>query len=319
MLEPRSIQHLESSQTLIVTPCEVGQRLDHFLAGKFIEHSRSSLSKLISAAHVQVNGDQVKAGYRLRENDAVSLNIPVQSPSEIVPEQVDFTVLFEDAHLLIVNKPPGLVVHPAGGHHSGTLVHGLLYRCAGLPAADAQRPGIVHRLDKDTSGILLVAKTELALRTLMADFKNRNISKTYHALLNRFPGEIQGRVVQPIGRHPVDRKKMAIRPVQGKYAVTNWRILEQFANGWCWAEIDIETGRTHQIRVHMASLRAPIVGDVLYGGSVGRQAPCQAKRQMLHASTLRFTHPFTGQILCMTAPLFTDMQMLLDELRTAYP
>lgn len=318
MLEPRSIEHLESSQTLIVTPCEVGQRLDHFLAGKFIEHSRSSLSKLISAAHVQVNGDQVKAGYRLRENDAVSLNIPVQSPSEIVPEQVDFTVLFEDAHLLIVNKPPGLVVHPAGGHHSGTLVHGLLYRCAELPAADAQRPGIVHRLDKDTSGILLVAKTELALRRLMADFKNRNISKTYHALLNRFPGEIQGRVVQPIGRHPVDRKKMAIRPVQGKYAVTNWRILEQFANGWCWAEIDIETGRTHQIRVHMASLRAPIVGDVLYGGSVGRQEPCQAKRQMLHASTLRFTHPFTGQILCMTAPLFTDMQMLLDELRTAY-
>jgi 23S rRNA pseudouridine1911/1915/1917 synthase len=319
VLEPRITHSPEFSQTFIITPCEVGQRLDHFLAGKLAEHSRSALSKLISAAHVQVNGQRVKAGHRLRANDAVSLSMPAPSPQEIVPEHVDFTVLFEDTHLLIVNKPPGLVVHPAGGHQSGTLVHGLLHRCAGLPAADAQRPGIVHRLDKDTSGILLVAKTELALRTLMADFKNRKISKTYHALLVRSPGERQGRVVQPVGRHPVDRKKMAICPVQGKYAVTNWRILEQYANGWCWVEIDIETGRTHQIRVHMSSIRAPIAGDVLYGGAVGRHAPCQPKRQMLHASTLRFSHPFSGQMLSVTAPLFADMEMLLNDLRATHP
>lgn len=315
MIDPRINQPLGATQTFIVSPSEVGQRLDHFLAGKLAEYSRSALSKLISAAHVQVNGEHLKAGYRLRVNDTVLLSMPAPSPSEIVPEPIDFTVLFEDTHLLIVNKPPGLVVHPAGGHRSGTLVHGLLYRCAELPAADAQRPGIVHRLDKDTSGILLVAKTELALRTLMADFKNRNISKTYHALLKRSPGENQGRVVQPIGRHPVDRKKMAIRPVQGKYAVTNWRILEQYANGWSWAEIDIETGRTHQIRVHMSSIQAPIVGDVLYGGTVDRQSPYQPKRQMLHASTLRFVHPFSGQRLCVTAPLFADIEMLLNELR----
>lgn len=308
----------ESSQIFLITPCEVGQRLDHFLAGKFAEYSRSALSKLISAAHVQVNGTQVKAGHRLRENDVITLSIPAPSPQEIVPEPVEFTVLFEDTHILIVNKPPGLVVHPGGGHHSGTLVHGLLYRCIQLPAADAQRPGIVHRLDKDTSGILLVAKTELALRALMADFKNRKISKTYHALLARSPGENKGRVVQPIGRHPVDRKKMAIRPVQGKYAVTNWRLLEHYANGWCWAEIDLETGRTHQIRVHMSFIQAPIIGDVTYGGAVDRHAPYQPKRQMLHASTLRFTHPFSGKILCITAPLFADMEVLLDNLRAAH-
>lgn len=319
MLEPRISQPLESPQTFIVTPCEVGQRLDHFLAGKLAGYSRSALTKLISAALVQVNGERVKAGHRLRANDAVSVSIPAPSPQEIVPERVEFTILFEDEHLLVINKPPGLVVHPANGHQSGTLVHGLLYRCAELPAADAQRPGIVHRLDKDTSGILLVAKTEQALRTLMADFKNRNVTKTYHALLTRSPGDNLGRVVQPIGRHPVDRKKMAICPAQGKYAATNWRILEQYANGWCWAEIHIETGRTHQIRVHMSSVRAPIVGDVLYGGTVDRQAPYQPKRQMLHASTLRFAHPCSGQLLCVTAPLFADMAMLLEALRTAKP
>lgn len=315
MFEPRISHASEASFTCVVTPHEVGQRLDHFLAGQLTEFSRSALNKLISAAHVLVNGTQVKPGHRLRLNDTISLVMPASPSQEIVPEHIDFAVLYEDAHLLVINKPPGLVVHPAGGHQNGTLVHGLLYRCTQLPAADAQRPGIVHRLDKDTSGILLVAKSEQALRTLMADFKNRKVCKTYHAMLLRCPGESQGRVVQPIGRHSVDRKKMAIRSEQGKYAATNWRILERFANGWCWAEIDIETGRTHQIRVHMASLQAPIAGDVLYGGMVGRHAQYQPKRQMLHASTLQFSHPLSGQMLCFTAPLFADMQILLSALR----
>jgi 23S rRNA pseudouridine1911/1915/1917 synthase len=174
-------------------------------------------------------------------------------------------------------------------------------------------------LDKDTSGVMLVAKTEYTLRTLMADFKDRKIRKTYHALLLRCPRETSGRVVAPIGRHPVDRKKRAVRPLEGKYAVTNWQVLERFANGWCWAEIGIETGRTHQIRVHMASIKAPVAGDLLYGGAVDRLAAFRPLRQMLHASTLWFTHPFTGEPFCCTAPLCEDMQILLDALRKALP
>jgi 23S rRNA pseudouridine1911/1915/1917 synthase len=212
-----------------------------------------------------------------------------------------------------------LVVHPANGHHSGTLVHGLLYRCKHLPAVDESRPGIVHRLDKDTSGVMLVAKTEQALRTLMADFKDRRVQKVYHALLLRCPREHDGRIVAPLGRHPVDRKKMAIQPGGGKYAATSWQVMERFANGWCLAEIRIETGRTHQIRVHMASMKSPVVGDLLYGGSVDRNAAIKPTRQMLHASTLRFSHPFSGQDLSFTAPLAEDMQSLLDVLRDIFP
>ena len=294
---------------------EAGQRLDHFLIGRLTGHSRSTIGKLIIAAHVLVDGCQVKAGRRLREGEVVSVTIPSQTPSELVPEPIDFSILYEDAHLLAINKPPGLVVHPGSGHRSATLVHGLLHRCRDLPGADAQRPGIVHRLDKDTSGALLVAKTEQALRALMADFKQRRVRKTYHALLLRCPKESAGRIVAPIGRHPVDRKKMAIRPEQGRYAATAWQVLECFSNGWCWAEIGIETGRTHQIRVHMASLGAPVLGDVLYGGATGRHDPLRPVRQMLHASTLDFHHPLTGAAMSCTAPLAEDMRHLLEVLR----
>lgn len=291
-----------------------GLRLDHFLTSKFPDHSRSSLNKLISSGHVLVNGQHVKPGHRLRQDDAIFVVFPPPPPHFLVPEPVDFTVLHEDEQILVVSKPAGVVVHPAGGHHCGTLVHGLLYRCSHLPAAAEGRPGIVHRLDKDTSGIMLVAKTEHALRTLMADFKARRVNKTYHTLLLGSPREDEGIVVAPIGRHPVDRKKMAIRPAHGKYAVTKWRILERFANGWCFAEIGIETGRTHQIRVHMASMKAPVVGDLLYGGA-DRSGFLRPSRQMLHASTLCFNHPATGAKLCMSSPLPEDMASLLLQLR----
>ncbi|WP_051553933.1 RluA family pseudouridine synthase [Desulfobulbus elongatus] len=306
-----------SAAVFVTTPADAGQRLDHFLTGTYPEYTRSALNKLIGTSHVLVDGRRVKAGHRLRTNETVTVVLPPPSLPELTPEQIDFTVLYEDAHLLVISKPPGLVVHPAGGHRSGTLVHGLLHLCRELPAADAGRPGIVHRLDKDTSGVMLVAKTEIALRSLMADFKDRRIRKTYHALLVRCPKENEGRVVAPIGRHPVDRKKMAVRPVHGKYAATNWRVLERFANGWCWAEIGIETGRTHQIRVHMASIKAPVAGDTLYGGAVDRRAAIRPRRQMLHASTLRFRHPVTGEAFCCTAPLAEDMQAVLTALREA--
>jgi len=315
LLSRGGAQQTASWATFTISSHEAGQRLDHFLTRQFPEQTRSALNKLIGSAHVLIDGQRVKAGRRLRESEIISVVFPPPPPQDLVPEPVDFAVLFEDEHLLVINKPPGLVVHPAGGHWNGTLVHGLLHRCQELPAADARRPGIVHRLDKDTSGVMLVAKTEYALRTLMADFKDRRICKTYHALLLRCPRENEGRIVAPIGRHPVERKKMAVQPVQGRYAVTNWRVLERFANGWCWAEIDIETGRTHQIRVHMASIKAPVAGDSLYGGAVDRYALLRPMRQMLHASTLRFVHPVTGETLCFTAPLHGDMQAVLDKLR----
>ncbi|MBM9616063.1 RluA family pseudouridine synthase [Desulfobulbus rhabdoformis] len=301
----------------MVAASEAGLRLDRFLTSNFPEHSRSSLNKLIASADVRVNEQTVKAGYRLREGDSVCIEFPVLKDEPLSPEKIDFPVLFEDEHLLVISKPPGLVVHPACGHQSGTLVHGLLYHCHELPSLDGERPGIVHRLDKDTSGIMLVAKDEFCLRTLMVDFKDRRIHKTYQALLLRSPRDPQGRIVQPLGRHPVDRKKMAVRPADGKYAASNWQITEVFANGWCFAQIGIETGRTHQIRVHMAWVKAPVLGDRLYGGSVSQQSGYHVGRQMLHASILQFTHPIHGKAMSFTAPLWNDMQTLLDTLRCA--
>ena len=295
---------------------EANQRLDHFLLLKLPGHSRSYLNRLILSAAVSVDSKPVKAGYRLRMNESVSIVFPPSRPSELVAEQLDFPILYEDEHLLVIIKPPGLVVHPAAGHQQATLVNGLIYHCQHLPeSGDERRPGIVHRLDKDTSGVMLVAKSDAALRALGADFKDRKIRKTYHALLIRTPRETAGRIVAPIGRHPVHRKKMAVCPHQGKYAATSWQLSERFANGWCLAEISIETGRTHQIRVHMAYNQTPVAGDALYGGSVPPQSPWQPARQMLHASTLYFTHPITREEYSFTAPLWSDMHELLTLLR----
>ena len=311
----RSQSGYERAESFPVATSECGLRLDHFLTRHFPEHSRSSLNKLIASSDVLVDGQTVKAGYRLRDKETVSVRFPVAREEELLPQEIEFPILFEDEHLLVLSKPPGLVVHPACGHAAGTLVHGLLHHCRNLPVAEGGRPGIVHRLDKDTSGIMLVAKNEFSLRSLMADFKDRRIHKAYHALLLRAPRESKGRIVNPIGRHPVDRKKMAIRPSSGKYAATNWEIIEYFANGWCLVDVGIETGRTHQIRVHMASINSPIAGDGLYGGTVCRQSRIQPQRQMLHASTLSFDHPANGQHLCFSAPLWSDMQQILDALR----
>lgn len=300
---------------ITILPQDAGLRLDHYLAQRYPQHSRSAFNKLITTAHVLVDAQPVKSGHRLRAEEIVTICFLLEESGELEPEPIDFPVLFEDAHLLVLSKPPGLVVHPACGHARGTLVHGLLHHCQALPGGEGGRPGIVHRLDKDTSGVMLVAKSEIALRRLMADFKDRKIQKTYHALLLRSPHLLQGRIDAPIGRHPVDRKKMAIRVNSGRHAVTNWQVMEHFNNGWCLVEVGIETGRTHQIRVHMATLKAPVAGDGLYGGSVGRDAAFVPPRQMLHASTLRFSHPHDGRPLCCTAPLWEDMQLLIDSLR----
>ena len=299
-----------------VDPCEAGWRLDHFLATRFPEYSRSFFLKCIQKHHIQVNGLPVaKAGLRLRGGDILEVTLPPPEPSALTPEPVTFDIVFEDDHLLLINKAPGLVVHPGSGHNSGTLAHGLLFLHSDLPGAEEGRPGLVHRLDKDTSGLLLVAKNEQALRILMAAFQERSIEKIYHAILLRTPSEKSGRIVAPLGRHPVLRQKMAVREQGGKYAATNWRIQEQFANGWCLAEIGLETGRTHQIRVHMSTLRMPVAGDALYGGSLSNGCQIAVPRQMLHASTLQFTHPISGERLSWTAPLWPDMEKALAQLR----
>ena len=297
-----------------VTPSEAKVRLDHFLVERLSGQSRSALLKLIRDGLVTVDGAAQKAGHRLRAGDEVKVVIPPPPPTELVPEQIAFGVLHEDESLLVLVKPPGLVVHPAAGHWQGTLAHGLLYHCASLPGLEAQRPGLVHRLDKDTSGVMLVAKTEAALRQLTADFQNRAIRKVYHAVLLRCPPGNEGRVVAAIGRHPVQRKKMAIRAT-GRHAATCWRVLERYANNMGLVELDLETGRTHQIRVHMASLGCPVAGDDQYGGRVPATYGLDVARQLLHASSIAFLHPVTREPLAFTAPLWPDMLAVVTRLR----
>ncbi len=312
---PDSIGEKGKNFFFAALPGEAGLRLDLFLVRHLPDYSRSALGKLIRGGSVRVDGRSLKAGYRIGAGERVEVVIPPLAPAGMVPERIDFTVLFEDESLLVLVKPPGLVVHPAAGHSSGTLAHGLLYHCNALPGMDGQRPGIVHRLDKDTSGIMLVAKSDRALRRLTEDFRERRIGKTYHALLLRCPHDLAGRLVTPIGRHPVNRQKMAVRSRGGRCAATRWRVIERFAVGLCLVELILETGRTHQIRVHMASLGSPVAGDHLYGGSVPESKGLSISRQLLHASSIRFNHPETGESLFFTAPLWPDMQMILEQLR----
>ncbi len=300
-------------ESFIITSAESGIRLDHFLVRRYPDVSRNALAGLIRAGEIRINDHQVKAGYRLHENDCLAVSFPKKRSAVLLAQPIDFKILYEDIDLLVINKPPGLVVHPGDGNREGTLVNGLLYHCQTLPGSDPVRPGIVHRLDKDTSGIMLVAKTDIALKKLSDSFKNRQISKTYHAVLLREPSRKTGRLVAPIGRHPVHRKKMAIRHENGRYAATNWQV-QQVWPGFSFVEIDLETGRTHQIRVHMASVGCPVAGDRLYGGRINANLGLSIERQLLHASSLRFPHPVTGELRTFSAPLPEDMRQVLSTL-----
>ena len=295
-------------RSFTVPPEGIGARLDAWLAGQCEGFSRSRIQGLIRAERVRVNGAVVvRAAGKVEPGDVVMLAIPPPVPAEPQPEDIPLNIVYEDEHVIVVDKPAGLVVHPAPGHLDGTLVNALLHHCPTLEGiGGVARPGIVHRLDQDTSGLLIVAKTEAAMRTLAKEFAAHvHIRKTYLALVHGAPVPAEGRIENLIGRCPWDRKKMAIVEKNGKVAVTNYRTLS--AGRRSLVECVIETGRTHQIRVHMASLGCPIVGDAVYGRpGWDRQLDPPPTRQMLHAWKLELKHPVTRAPLAFEAPVPND-------------
>ena len=297
-------------------------RLDRWLAEQLPDLSRSRLQKLIEQGQVQVNG-QVCTSKKttVHQGDRLHLNIPDAQPSELQPENIPLEILYEDDVLLILNKPAGLVVHPAPGHDQGTLVNALLAHCQTLSGLSSlpgiggvQRPGIVHRLDKDTSGAIAIAKTDQAHQHLQAQLKAKTARREYLAVVYGSPRTESGTIDLPIGRHLVDRKKMAVVPEEkgGRHAVTHWRVQERLGN-YTLMHFQLETGRTHQIRVHSAHIGHPIVGDPVYssGQSVGVNLPGQA----LHAWRLRLKHPISGEEIEAIAPLPNAFTTLLEVLR----
>lgn len=300
----------------VIAPGDAGERLDAWLARTVPEHSRARWQQLIRAGGVRVNGVARKPNHRLAAGDRVEFDAPPPpAPIALTPEAIPLSVLYEDADVLVINKPPGLVVHPAVGHERGTLVNALLHHCADLDGIGGeQRPGIVHRLDQDTSGVMVVAKNETAMRRVGNQFRNREVRKEYQALVWGCPEPPQGRIETRIGRSSGNRKKMSARAPGGRPAVTHYRTVEDYGPVSLLA-VRIETGRTHQIRVHMAYIGHPVVGDAMYGRGRRDPLPAPAERQMLHAATLAFTHPTTGDRLEFVAPLPDDMRRLIAALR----
>ena len=297
----------------IVEQETAGQRIDRFLSGEDTGLSRSALQALVAEGHVQCNGKTVAKSLKLKAGDTVLLEIPDAKPIEAVPQDIPLDIVYEDSHLLVVNKPKGMVVHPANGHTSGTLVNAIMYHCQGNLSGinGVMRPGIVHRIDKDTTGALLVCKNDTAHRDLAQQLKNHTIKRRYRAIVSGNLKEDEGTVEGPIGRHPVDRKKMAINYKNGKDAVTHYKVLERFGNA-TYIECRLETGRTHQIRVHMTSLGHPLLGDEIYGSG---KNPYHLQGQTLHAMVLGFVHPRTGEYMEFSAPLPEYFLNLLEKLR----
>ncbi|MEK6814857.1 MAG: RluA family pseudouridine synthase [Nitrospirota bacterium] len=300
---------------LQVPSTEKGARLDAYLARVLPDQSRSRIARLIDGGHVTVDGGVSKPSHRLKGGEAVQVVVPPPAPADIPAEAIPLDVLYEDADIIVVNKPAGLVVHPGAGRRTGTLVNALLHRCPDLAGiGDKIRPGIVHRLDRDTSGVMAAAKTERAHRSLAAQFKNRTVEKEYLAVVaGRMPKK-RGRIEAAIGRHATQRKKMTTRTRRGREAVTEYRVVAESERA-SLLSVRILTGRTHQIRVHMAASGHPVLGDGVYGGKSARPADVPLPRQMLHARRLAFTHPVTGERLSFAAPIPEDMRNLLERLR----
>ncbi len=315
----------EAGFTITAAETDNDKRLDFLIAQRLPHCSRKQTASLIRKGMIQVSGSIKKPGYRIRPGDVIEGVIPAPEPVSFQPEPVDIDILFEDSHLIVLNKAPGIVVHPAPGNYTGTLVNGLLYHCPDIEGIGGEiRPGIVHRLDKDTSGVLIVAKNHTSHTELSNQFKARTVEKKYLALVYGNPEEQKGLITLPVGRHPLLRKQMSTNSRKPKEARTVWLVKERY-DGLSLLEISILTGRTHQIRVHCHAIHHPIVGDPVYGirsaNNRIKQLPATGsliqavRRQMLHSWRLTFHHPYTKEKMTVEASLPEDMQTLIAALR----
>src|SRR4030066_247791 len=301
-----------------------GRRLDQFLSETNLNLSRSQAKNLIQKHHILLNQKLAKASVHVKTGDRISGTLPEPSPLSLKPEPIPLTILYEDSSIIVIDKPSGMVVHPAYGNPSGTLVNALLYHCKDVGGINGVlRPGIVHRLDKDTSGVMVVAKEDEAFHQLTKQFKNRTVEKVYFAIVYGRFGQNEGLIDSAIGRHPSERKRMSTRTKKGRTAITRWKKLEEF-DSCTLLEIFPQTGRTHQIRVHLSSIGHPLLGAPLYGrkGRPGtihdpvlKECVKRMNRQALHAQQLEFTHPRTGERVQFVSPIPHDMKEVLEWLR----
>lgn len=296
----------------IINEEHAGERIDKYLSTQPDAYSRSYIQKLIQEEHILVNQQTTKANYKLSAGDSVTVSDPDPQEPDILAEDIPLDILYEDSDILIVNKPKGMVVHPAAGHYTGTLVNALMFHCkdelSGINGV--MRPGIVHRIDMNTTGSLVVCKNDLAHQNIALQLKDHSFKRIYHAIVHGVIKEDEGVVNAPIGRHPTDRKKMSTHARNGKPAITHYRVLKRFEK-YTYIECELETGRTHQIRVHMAEIRHPILGDDVYGPS---KCPYKLQGQTLHAKILGIQHPTTGKYLEIDAPLPEYFQDLLKKI-----
>ncbi len=301
------------SQEFVVAPEEAGVRIDRYLSDQCQDISRSYLQKLLKEQSVLVEEKPVKTNYKVNAGDRISLTLPKIREPEIMPEEIPLDIVYEDKDIILINKPKGMVVHPAAGHYSGTLVNGLMSHCRNELSGinGVMRPGIVHRIDMDTTGVLIVCKNDMAHNSISEQLKEHSITRKYAAIVHGVLKEDEGTINAPIGRHPVDRKKMSINEKNGREAVTHYRVLERYRQ-FTYIECQLETGRTHQIRVHMASIGHPLLGDSVYGPA---KCPFRLTGQTLHAGVLGIIHPRTGEYIEFTAPLPDYFEELLRKLR----
>lgn len=291
---------------------EIGQRIDKYIAEKQ-ELSREAVQRLIEEERILVNGNPTKPSYIVQIGDEVTIQMPEAKETDLKPQEIPLDIIYEDDDIIVVNKAKGMVVHPAVGNPDGTLVNAIMAHCKGnLSGIGGElRPGIVHRLDKDTSGLLIIAKNDKAHLRISEQIQNREVKKTYLALVKGVVPENEATIKMPIGRSTKDRKKMAVTP-KGKEAITHFKVLERFAK-YTYLEVNIETGRTHQIRVHMAEIGHPVVGDMVYSNGKNE---FNIEGQMLHAHRLEFKHPITGKAMCLEAPLPEYFSEILTNLES---
>nr|WP_320049047.1 RluA family pseudouridine synthase [uncultured Desulfuromonas sp.] len=320
---------MDENLTFYIEPGQASERLDRFLTCQLPELTRSQLKKLVDDGLVRVDDQTVKAGVKLRGGETVSVTLPQAQPVEALPESLPLEILYEDSDLIVINKAAGMVVHPAAGHQGGTLVNALLYHCQDLSGVGGElRPGIVHRLDKDTSGVMVATKNDVTHNHLAAQFKAHSIQRRYVALVHGQVQNQRGTIDAPIGRHPTHRKKMSSKGRGGRRAVTHWKVLRRYdADRLSLLEMRLETGRTHQIRVHLSEMNLPLVGDPLYGNRTRanaindlevRQRVHALHRQALHARLLGFIHPRTGAYMEFTSDLPDDLASIVAFLDGKY-